>query len=196
MLSDGERAALLRIARAAIGAHLAGAAPAPAPAGRDSLPEASGVFVTIKRHGELRGCLGVLQMRDSLAGEVARCARDSATADPRFPPMRPGELRDAVLEISVLGPLEEIDPAAADAIVLGRHGLVVEQGDRRGLLLPQVAVEWGWTREAFLAHTCRKAGLEENAWRHGARVFRFDAEVFTEGISVSSAPASSSGPLD
>ena len=168
----------MRIARAAIGAHLAGAEPAEPL--QVSLPEATGVFVTIKRHGELRGCLGVLQMRGSLAGEVARCARDSASADPRFPPMVPGELLDAVLEISVLGSLEQIDPAVSDAIVVGRHGLVVEHGGRRGLLLPQVAVEWGWTTEAFLGHTCRKAGLAEDAWRRGAHVFRFEAEVFAE----------------
>jgi AmmeMemoRadiSam system protein A len=186
-LTERQREALLRIARESIRAHLAGADPA-GPRHDERLPDASGVFVTIKRHGELRGCLGVLQMRDSLAGEVARCARDSATVDPRFPPMRPDELLDAVLEISVLGPLEEVDPAVADAIVVGRHGLVVEHDNRRGLLLPQVAVEWGWATDAFLCHTCRKAGLPEDAWRRGARVFRFDAEVFAEPEEAAKRP--------
>jgi AmmeMemoRadiSam system protein A len=138
------------------------------------------VFVTLKRCGALRGCLGVLQLRGNLAEEVARCARDSATEDPRFPPVAPDELADTSLEISVLGRLELIDPAPEGAIEIGRHGLVVEQGHRRGLLLPQVAVEWGWTPEQFLRQTCRKAGLTPDAWRNGAEVYRFDAEVFGE----------------
>jgi len=177
MLTDPQRQALLRIARESIAAHLGGGRPLPA---NERLPAASGVFVTIKRRGELRGCLGVLEMQAPLAEEVARCARDSATADPRFPPMAAGELTDAVLEISVLGPMEEIDPLADGSVVIGRHGLVVEHARRRGLLLPQVAVERGWTPLQFLGQTCRKAGLPEEAWRQGARVFRFDAEVFAE----------------
>jgi AmmeMemoRadiSam system protein A len=115
-----------------------------------------------------------------LAGEVARCARESATEDPRFPPMSAAELPETSIELSVLGPLEEIDPRAEGAIVIGRHGLVAEQGSRRGLLLPQVAVEWGWTPEQFLRQTCHKAGLPLDAWQHGARIYRFDAEVFGE----------------
>ena len=80
--------------------------------------------------------------------------------------------------VSAGGPLERIDPLDPDSIVVGRHGLVVEQGWRRGLLLPQVAPEWGWDREQFLAHTCRKAGLPPDAWRRGADVYRFEADVF------------------
>lgn len=179
MLSDTHRELLLRVARESIaGLFTAGTGH---PAGSAAvLPEASGVFVTLKRRGELRGCLGVLQMRRGLAEEVAHCARDSATQDPRFPPLEASELAYVHLEISVLGPLEEVDPRAADAIVVGRHGLVVEHGMRRGLLLPQVATEWGWTTEQFLRQTCRKAGLPQDAWVEGARVFRFEAEVFGE----------------
>jgi uncharacterized protein (TIGR00296 family) len=88
------------------------------------------------------------------------------------------ELCDLAVEVSVLGPLEAIDPMARDAIVIGRHGLVAEQGFRRGLLLPQVATEWDWTVEQFLRQTCLKAGLPPDAWQHGARISRFDAEVF------------------
>jgi uncharacterized protein (TIGR00296 family) len=76
--------------------------------------------------------------------------------------------------------LEAVDPFDPSAFEIGRHGLVVEQGSRRGLLLPQVATEWGWTREEFLQRTCQKAGLPVDAWRHGAHVFRFAAEVFGE----------------
>lgn len=176
MLSEEQKRALLKLARASIAARVAGQATPAAPA--VGLPSASGVFVTIKRAGELRGCVGVVRMRGSLAGEVARCAGDAATADPRFPPLAPRELADLSVEVSVLGPLEEIDARDEAAIEIGRHGLVVEQGHRRGLLLPQVAPEWGWDREAFLRHTCQKAGLPQDAWQAGARVFRFDADVF------------------
>jgi uncharacterized protein (TIGR00296 family) len=88
------------------------------------------------------------------------------------------ELPEISLEISVLGPLEPVAPSRDDAIVIGRHGLVAEQGRRRGLLLPQVATEWGWDRQQFLRQTCVKAGLPPDAWEHGARISRFDAEVF------------------
>lgn len=178
MLTDEERMRLLQIARESLARHLTGEAPLPLP--DDGLPDASGVFVTIKTAGQLRGCLGVLTLRDSLSAEVARCARDSATEDPRFPPMSASELDAAALQISVLGPLEAIDPAQEGTIVPGRHGLVVEQGCRRGLLLPQVALEWGWGVEQFLCQTCRKAGLPLDAWQRGATVYRFEAEVFGE----------------
>jgi AmmeMemoRadiSam system protein A len=178
MLNDPQRSLMLRVARASIEAHLAGGFPEiPADPG---LPGASGLFVTIKHRGALRGCLGTLEPIRALLDEVARVARDSATRDPRFPPVALDEWLEASLEISVLSPLEPIDPADEDAIVVGQHGLVVEQGRRRGLLLPQVAVEWGWTREQFLRQTCRKAGLPDSAWQDGAFVFRFAADVFGE----------------
>jgi AmmeMemoRadiSam system protein A len=180
MLSDDQKAVLLQVARESMTAHVLGrsAAPADAPV---ALPDASGVFVTIKRRGELRGCLGTLQCRAGLAQEVSRCARDSASEDPRFPRVTRAELPDLTLEVSILGPLEQIDPREPDAVVVGRHGLVVEDGRRRGLLLPQVPVEWGWTREQFLKQTCTKAGLAEDCWSSGAaRVYRFEAEVFGE----------------
>jgi uncharacterized protein (TIGR00296 family) len=87
------------------------------------------------------------------------------------------ELLDLAVEVSVLGPLEAIDPRDRDAIVIGRHGLVAERGSHRGLLLPQVAAEWGWNTEQFLRQTCLKAGLEPDAWQRGARISRFEAEV-------------------
>jgi AmmeMemoRadiSam system protein A len=108
---------------------------------------------------------------------VVRCAGDSATQDPRFPPVGRDELPELALEISVLGPLEPIAPQP-DAFTIGVHGLVVEQDVHRGLLLPQVATEWGWDGEQFLRQTCVKAGLPPDAWRSGARLYRFSAEVF------------------
>jgi uncharacterized protein len=177
-LSESQKLALIEIARTAVAVHV-GRGGAAAAAILD-LPTASGAFVTLKRNGQLRGCIGTLECRQSLAEEVARCAISAAGQDPRFQPVRASELDDLTVEISVLGPLEQIDPADPDAVVVGRHGLVVEQGWRRGLLLPQVAPEWGWDRLEFLAHTCRKAGLPPDAWRHGALVYRFEAEVFGE----------------
>ncbi len=178
MLSDSQKHALVNLARRAVVAQVAGT-PAPVPMAI-GLPEASGAFVTLKRLGALRGCLGTLQCSRGLAAEVARCAAEAASEDPRFPPVRSDELADVSVEVSVLGPLEPIDPADASVITLGRHGLVAEQGERRGLLLPQVATEWGWTTEQFLRQTCVKAGLPGDAWQRGARIFRFDAEVFGE----------------
>jgi hypothetical protein len=174
MLTDVQRRALLDVAREAIAAAVRG--------GPEIEPEpielqASGVFVTIKRARSLRGCLGTLENRAGLAREVARCAADSAREDPRFPPVGVEELSEISIEISVLGPLEEIEPTP-DAFEIGRHGLVIEAGRRRGLLLPQVATEWGWTAEQFLRQTCLKAGLPPDAWRDGAGLYRFTAEVF------------------
>ena len=176
MLTDPQRHALVDLARRAVSAQVAGL-PDPAPLDI-GLPDASGVFVTIKRRGELRGCLGTLQCSRGLAREVARCAADAASEDPRFPPVSSDELPELSIEVSILGPLEVIDPRDASAIVIGRHGLVAEQDSRRGLLLPQVATEWGWTVDQFLRHTCIKAGLRGDAWQHGATISRFDAEVF------------------
>jgi uncharacterized protein len=175
MLTSEQRHALLELARSSIASHVTGAGAVDV--GTLELPDASGVFVTIKRRGQLRGCLGTLQNRAGLAAEVARCAADSASEDPRFPPVSCEELPELSLEISVLSPLESID-ARPEAFTIGVHGLVAEQGFRRGLLLPQVATEWGWNGEQFLRQTCVKAGLSPDAWRHGARVYRFAAEVF------------------
>lgn len=178
MLTNEDRTTLLRIAREAVAAETCGRSLAlSAP---PVMCDAAGVFVTLKRGRELRGCIGTLQCRGGLADEVARTARESASHDPRFPRVSPDELDELSLEISVLGPLEPIGPSAPDVIVIGKHGLVVEQGMRRGLLLPQVATEWGWTSDQFLRQTCRKAGLPDDAWQHGAQVYRFEADVFGE----------------
>lgn len=175
MLTAGQREHLLALARASVEAQVRGGASIEP--GTMPLPDASGVFVTIKERGQLRGCLGTLQNRAGLAAEVVRCAADSASEDPRFPPVTVGELPDLSLEISVLGPLEAIE-ARTDAFTIGVHGLVVEQGRHRGLLLPQVATEWGWDEAQFLRQTCIKAGLPPDAWRSGVAIYRFAAEVF------------------
>lgn len=177
--TEAQQRALVEVARSAVIGAIAGA-PAPAPRDEDlqALPEASGAFVTLKRDGQLRGCIGTLECRRPLAEEIARAAVSAAREDPRFAALRPEELDGLDVEVSILGPLEEIDPRDPAAIDIGRHGLVVEQGHRRGLLLPQVATEWGWDREQFLSHTCTKAGLPADCWQRGAKVYRFAADVF------------------
>ena len=108
---------------------------------------------------------------------IRETARAAALEDPRFPPVSEAELESLQLEISVLSPMFEIAP---EDVVVGRHGLMVSYEGRRGLLLPQVAPEWGWDRETFLAQTCRKAGLAADLWKHGAKLEAFTAEVFGE----------------
>jgi AmmeMemoRadiSam system protein A len=175
MLTDRQKAVLLDLARSSVTARVS-RQPAPEPKALD-MPAATGVFVTIKLHGELRGCLGTLENRRGLAQEVVRCAGDSASEDPRFSAVSIDELSGVRVELSVLGRFERIEPAP-DRFTTGVHGLMVEQGAKRGVLLPQVATEWGWTPEQFLRQTCIKAGLPADAWQRGANVYRFSAEVF------------------
>ncbi len=137
-------------------------------------------FVTWKKDGELRGCIGSVEPVRPLWADVEANAVHALLRDPRFPPVTAGELPRCSLEISVLSPFVPVsDPL--QAVEVGVHGLLVERGPCRGLLLPQVAVEWGWDAPTFLAHACRKAGLPENAWRDGRTVVStFAAEVFGE----------------
>ena len=143
------------------------------------LARPGGAFVSIHNHGELRGCIGHIEADEPLGRVVLRCAVAACSTDPRFPGVTASELPELQIEVSLLGPLEPI--AGAEDIEIGRHGLMVEHGWNRGLLLPQVAVEWCWDSETFLTHTCHKAGLPRDAWKKGARIWRFEAEVFGEG---------------
>jgi AmmeMemoRadiSam system protein A len=175
-LSPAERLDLLRIARNAIERHLAASNRTPPAASR--VPRFGSAFVTIKTAGELRGCIGSVEGGELLASVVSRCAVMASAEDPRFPPLTAAELSRLRIEISVLGPLEPV--VHITEIEIGRHGLIVEQGFRRGLLLPQVATEQSWDRETFLRHTCLKAALHPEAWRKGATICKFEAEVFGE----------------
>jgi AmmeMemoRadiSam system protein A len=144
----------------------------------EKLATAGGAFVTLMFRGRLRGCVGMPASNDSLARTVAHCAVAAATEDTRFKPVGPDEVAGLAIEISVLSPLAPIQP---DEIEIGRHGLVVERGAFRGLLLPQVPVERHWSRERFLAETCEKAGLPAGAWKSPeTQLFGFTAEVFSE----------------
>ncbi len=177
MTSESDRQLLLRIAREAIAAHLSGQ-PAPRSDEQALASRRGGAFVTLHHAGELRGCIGHIEAGDRLIEVVARCAIAACSADPRFSAVTEAELPRLDIELSLLGPLEPID--AATDVEVGRHGLVVERDWHRGLLLPQVAIEWKWDRDTFLAQTCHKAGLPRDAWKHGAKLWRFEAEVFGE----------------
>ena len=177
MTTDADRRLLMSLARDAIAGHVA-ARPQPEPELTGVLMQKVGAFVTIHNRGDLRGCIGHVEPDQLLGRLIPRMAIAACSSDPRFPAVTGDELPHIALEISLLGPLQPI--ADADAIEIGRHGLVVELGWHRGLLLPQVATDWKWDRETFLAHTCHKAGLPHDAWRKGAKMFRFEAEVFGE----------------
>lgn len=137
-----------------------------------------GAFVTLHRHGALRGCIGRLTAREPLAEVVREMAVAASQEDPRFPPVGPEELDGIDVEISVL---TIPAPSSPEAVVPGRHGVIVQRGTRQGVLLPQVAVEYGWDRETFLGHTCRKAGLPPQAWREaGTEILVFEAQILRD----------------
>ena len=175
--SPEERATLLRLAHRSIEAAIAGVTVEMIPP-NDHLAEHRGAFTTLHLDGKLRGCIGYVFPTQSLYRTVAETARAAAFDDPRFEPVNEEQAPRLKIEISVLSLLR---PAAAEQVVIGKHGLVVQQGSRRGLLLPQVPLEWDWDRETFLAQTCLKAGLPSDAWLRGAELHVFTAEVFGEG---------------
>jgi len=177
-LSATEKQTLLGLARGSIEAHLEGASP-PSVELTDKLRQPGAAFVTLEKNGDLRGCIGHVVAMEPLHETVAHCAVQAASADLRFPPVTEDEMREIEIEISVLTPLQEM--AQLSEIEIGRDGLMIVMGNYRGLLLPQVAVEYGWDREEFLRHTCRKAGLPDNAYRSpDATVYRFQALIFSE----------------
>ncbi len=137
-----------------------------------------GVFVTLKKRGELRGCIGSVSPSRPLYELVLENSGNAAFRDPRFSPLTAGELGDIRIEISVLSEPRPVN--SIEEIFVGRDGLIIVMGERSGLLLPQVAAEEGWTREEYLMWLCRKAGLPDDAWRRGARLFSFRALVFSE----------------
>jgi uncharacterized protein len=178
MLTRDTQRELLAIARAALEARVRGTR-VPESGSQSGSEPGPGAFVTIFCKGELRGCLGRVTSDWPLPELVRHLAQEVADSDPRFTPVAPHELNDIALEVSVLTPEREI--RSIDEIELGRHGLIVEEGSRKGLLLPQVPTEHDWDRETFVAQTCLKAGLPADAWRHGARLLVFEAQVFGEG---------------
>jgi len=177
-LTAQEQATLLAIAREAIGARLARRPPAYPPV-PESLEQMHGAFVTLRKGGSLRGCIGHITACRPLVETVKEAAVSSAFTDPRFPPLTLSEWPEVTIEISVLSPFAPVQDASS--VRVGEHGVMIRSGYRSGLLLPQVATEYGWDRETFLGHACRKAGLPPDAWRGpGTTVETFTAVVFHE----------------
>lgn len=177
MRSHEEQRRLLVIARMSLEARVRRLARPPGDPARDD-SEHAGAFVTVLVDGDLRGCLGRIVSDLPIEALVRDLAASVADSDPRFDPVRVEELSRTTIEISVLSPAREVQELTE--IDVGRHGLIAEQGSRRGLLLPQVAVDRGWDVPTFVAHTCLKAGLPQDAWRRGAVLSVFEADVFGE----------------
>jgi AmmeMemoRadiSam system protein A len=179
-LSESARRDLLALARGSIEAYFRGeASPRLASDRAETFGEPRGLFVTLKRDSSLRGCIGTLSPEGDLTRVIADYALRAAFEDPRFPPLAKEELDLCRIEISVLTAPRAVEDFAE--ILVGRDGLIVEGRGRRGLLLPQVAVEWRFDAPRFLRETCRKAGLPPDAWREpDVRVWAFQAEVFGE----------------
>lgn len=178
-LSNSQKQLLLDIARRSVAASMADESLDFGEAVHGGFDEKCGVFVSIHKHGELRGCIGRVEADDVLPVVTAECAASAAFADPRFVPMTVDELDVVKFEVSVLSPLERVEEV--DAIEVGQHGLVIEKDGKRGLLLPQVASQFGWDRTEFLRQTSIKAGLDPDAWRSGAELYMFRSVVFGEG---------------
>lgn len=140
----------------------------------------AGAFVTLEKGGRLRGCIGRMESRDSLPETVSRMALAAALEDPRFPPLAAEEMRGLCLEVTVLGPLMPL--SGPGGLRIGEDGVLIAYKGRTGVLLPQVAVDYGWDAETFVNQVCRKAGLPEGAWMEpGAALYSFFGKVFSSG---------------
>lgn len=186
MFSDEDGTRAVRIARAVVEAHVR----------RQKLPEfdvpeifkqKGGVFVTLTTYpdDELRGCIGYPEPTLPLIDALKDAAVSACSRDPRFPAVRPEELKRIKVEVSLLTPPVEIKVSSpkdyVNAVKIGQDGLIAQRGWARGLLLPQVPVEWGWDAEEFLCQTCMKAGMNPDAWLEpGTKLYKFQAEVFSE----------------
>lgn len=178
-LNIEEKQKLLKIARASVIEAVTGARQPEIPVAEERLKENCGAFVTLKKHGELRGCIGYIMAAKPLYETVKEVARSSAINDYRFSPVSENELDKIDMEISVLTPLKRCKDV--NEIIVGKHGIYMKRGINSGLLLPQVATEQGWDRETFLGQTCRKAGLPADAWKDpSAEIYIYSAEVFGE----------------
>lgn len=177
-LAPEEQKELLNLARQAISVYLESGQFLDYQPENPKYRQPAGAFVTLKKDNLLRGCIGFAEPVYPLWQAVAQSAVLAATEDSRFPPLKMTELPQLKIEISVLGPLQPVRKLSE--IKIGRHGLVIKQGQRSGLLLPQVATEYGWDRQTFLRELCRKAGLPQNAYRDLRSVYKFEAIVFEE----------------
>ncbi|MFO7676413.1 MAG: AmmeMemoRadiSam system protein B [bacterium] len=178
-LDAAERSTVLALARRTVEQYVRSGVRPGLPRAEGRLAEPRGVFVTLHRQGDLRGCIGYVEPVKPLVEAVREMAVSAATEDPRFLPVRPEELALIDIEVTVLSPLRRV--ADPESVEVGRHGLIIRRGGRSGLLLPQVPVEQGWDRRTFLEHTCLKAGLPTNAWQDPkSELWVFTGQVFGE----------------
>ena len=176
LLTKKEQKELLKIARETIVGYVTNRKVTAVASTSPGLNLHSGCFVTVKQKGDLRGCIGNFVSDQPLYQLVQEMAVSAATSDPRFYPMKVDDLADFNLDISVLSPLKKA--ASAEEIRVGTHGIYIIKGSYHGVLLPQVATEYGWNREQFLQHTCTKAGLPQDAWQGECDIYIFSAQVF------------------
>lgn len=187
VLSLEQGTSLVKYARGIIGAEFGRERPDMPDNLKKVFKEPRGVFVTLHRHSDhsLRGCIGYPEPSMPLGNAVRDSAKSAAFRDPRFNPVQEDELDGLVVEVSVLTEPELIKVNDSrdyiKEVVIGRDGLIVEHGFSRGLLLPQVPVEWNWNTEEFLSHTCTKAGLNPDMWLDlKTKIYRFTAQIFSE----------------
>lgn len=176
-LTDKEKGTLVDIAKQAIAAKINNQKMPAVNIDSETLQSKRGAFVTLKKRGQLRGCIGYIKAYKPLWETVQEMAVAAAFHDPRFPSLRKDEIQYLSFEISVLSPFKRINHV--DEIEVGKHGLYMVQGYKSGLLLPQVAIEHGWDRDTFLQETCHKAGLPMNAWMDTlTEIYIFSADYF------------------
>lgn len=184
-ISTDEKKTLLKLARKAIVEHFEKAGDVDTESLEEGhkitarLKEKLGVFVTLHKNKQLRGCIGYIRGTMPLYQAVIENALNASFRDPRFEPLTEDELESVEIEISVLTPMERIE--AIEDIEIGKHGLYLKSGYNSGLLLPQVAVEWGWNSHQFLEQTSIKAGMEKNAWKN-SEIYTFTAQIFDESL--------------
>jgi AmmeMemoRadiSam system protein A len=177
-LSQEEKIILLKTARLSIAARLRHEA-IQYPEPTSNLQVHGGAFVSLHIAGKLRGCIGYIQAIKPLFDTIKEMALSAAFSDPRFVPLAESDLDKTEIEISVISPLKKIEDI--EAIKIGKHGIMIRRGLYSGLLLPQVATQYGWDREQFLFHTCQKAGLPGNCWKlNDVEIEIFSAIVFSE----------------
>jgi AmmeMemoRadiSam system protein A len=180
-LSEEDRKAILELARQGVVHAVCPERPLPTFPTTGIFAERHGLFVTLHVAKKLRGCMGVIEGYTNLGETLARCAADAALNDPRFSRMCAEELDALEIDVSLLTPLQ---PMGSEEVEIGVHGLLVERGSRRGLLLPQVAVEHRLSREQFLGETCAKAGLPRDAWKDPeTKLYGFQCEIIAEARS-------------
>ncbi len=178
-LSPTEQEELLHLARETIQTYLQERRIPPYQTDNPHFLQDGGAFVTLKKEGDLRGCIGYIWSEEPIYETIQRAAVAAAVQDPRFPPVTLSELPGLTVEISLLSPLKRVEDP--NDIVVGKHGLLIRRGYYQGLLLPQVALEQGWDREQFLRGVCRKAGLSPDAWKDPTgELYFFTAEVLGE----------------